>query len=67
MSGKSRKLVGTIVLLFSLAIYIVIVGAIGAGRITEAHWFFQFIYFLVGGLLWVAPAAVLIRWMARPD
>ncbi len=67
MSAKSRKLIGTIVLLVFLTIYIAIVGAIGAGRITEAHWFFQFIYFLVAGLLWVAPAAVLIRWMARPD
>ncbi|MDJ0512741.1 MAG: DUF2842 domain-containing protein [Methyloceanibacter sp.] len=67
MSRRLRTLVGTIVLLVFLAIYIVIAASIGAGRISEAHGVIQFIYFLVAGLLWVVPAAILIRWMARPD
>ena len=67
MSRRSRTLIGTIVLLAFLSVYIVIASAIGAGRISEAHWAFQFVYFLVAGLAWVVPAAILIRWMARPD
>lgn len=67
MSSKTRKLFGTIVLLVFLTIYIALVAAIGSGRIAEAHGLLQFIYFLVAGLLWVAPAALLMRWMARPD
>ena len=67
MSGSMRKLVGTIVLLVFLLIYIAIAAAIGSGRIVEASTIVQFLYFLVAGLLWVVPAAALIRWMARPD
>ena len=67
MSGNLRKLVGTIVLLVFLVIYIAIAAAIGSGRIAEANTIAQFLYFLVAGLLWVVPAAALIRWMARPD
>lgn len=67
MSGRLRKLVGTVVLLVFLAVYVVIAAAIGSGRIAEANGFAQFGYFLVAGLLWVAPAALLIRWMAKPD
>lgn len=67
MSGHLRKLVGTIVLLVFLVVYIAIAGAIGSGRIAEANGFVQFAYFLMAGLLWVVPAALLIRWMAKPD
>ena len=67
MSGHVRKLVGTIVLLVFLLVYIAVAAAIGSGRIAEANSVFQFLYFLVAGLLWVGPAALLIRWMARPD
>ncbi|BAQ17450.1 hypothetical protein GL4_2001 [Methyloceanibacter caenitepidi] len=62
-----RKFVGTIMLLVFLVVYIAIAAAIGSGRIAETNSVFQFLYFLVAGLLWVAPAALLIRWMARPD
>lgn len=67
MNTRARKLIGTIVLVVFLTIYSVIAGAIGSGRISEANGFIQFIYYLVAGLLWVAPAALLIRWMSRPD
>ena len=42
MSGRVRKLVGTIVLLVFLVVYIAIAGAIGSGRISEANSFFRF-------------------------
>lgn len=67
MSGRMRKLAGTIAFLLFLGVYILIAAAIGSGRISEANGFVQFIYFLFAGLLWVVPAAILVRWMARPD
>ena len=67
MSGRVRMLGGTIALLVFVVVYIAIAGAIGSGRISEANSFFQFSYFIVAGLLWVPPAARLIRWMVRPD
>lgn len=67
MSARTRKLIGTVVLLVFLALYAWVAVMIGAGRITLAPHWVQFIYFLAAGLLWVLPALVLIRWMQRPD
>jgi len=67
MSVRTRKLIGTVVLLVFLMLYAWVVVAIGVGRITEAPGYAQFAYFLVAGLLWVIPAGLLIRWMQRPD
>ncbi|HUU67315.1 MAG TPA: DUF2842 domain-containing protein [Methyloceanibacter sp.] len=67
MRARSRKLIGTVVLLVLLVLYAWVASAIGAGRISVAPAWAQFAYFLVAGLLWVVPAAVLIKWMQRPD
>ena len=67
MSVRTRKLIGTVVLLVFLAAYALVVASIGAGRITTAPPLAQFAFFLVGGLIWVLPAGLLIRWMQRPD
>jgi hypothetical protein len=67
MSVRTRKLIGTVVLLLFLMLYAWVVVAISVGQITEAPGYAQFAYFLVAGLLWVIPAGLLIRWMQRPD
>jgi len=67
MSGRLRKLVGTVALLVFLALYTWLAAAIGSGRVVEAPALAQAAYYLVAGLLWVVPAALLIRWMQRPD
>jgi uncharacterized membrane protein len=67
MRVRSRKLVGTVVLLAFLAVYALAIASIGAGRITTAPPLAQFAFFLVAGLAWVVPAGLLIRWMQRPD
>ena len=64
---RTRKLIGTVVLLVFLVLYAWAAAAIGAGRITLATAWAQFAYFLVAGLLWVLPAGLLIKWMQRPD
>ncbi len=67
MSARSRKLIGMIVLLIFLALYAWVAMIIGAGRLTLAPQWVQFAYFVTAGLAWVVPAALLIRWMQRPD
>jgi hypothetical protein len=37
------------------------------GRIALAPHWAQLAYFIAAGLAWVVPAALLIRWMQRPD
>ena len=36
-----------------------------ADRVTALHWALQLAYFLVAGVLWVAPAHFLVLWAAR--
>jgi len=67
MAARTRKLIGTIVLLLFLAIYATVAAVIGAGRITLAPHWAQLAYFVAAGLTWVVPAALLIRWMQHPD
>ena len=67
MSTRTRKLIGTIVFLLALAIYATGAAVIGSGRITLAPAWVQFAFYLTTGLAWVIPAALLIRWMQRPD
>lgn len=67
MRMRTRKLIGTVVLLIFLPIYVWLAAAVGMGRVTMAPAWVQFGFFLVAGLLWVIPAGILIRWMQRPD
>jgi hypothetical protein len=67
MSVRTRKFAGTIVLVIFLGAYAWAAVVIGAGRISHAPHWAQFVYFLTAGLLWVLPAGILIRWMQRPD
>ena len=67
MAARTRKLIGTIVLLLFLAIYATVAAVIGSGRITLAPAWVQFAYYLTTGLAWVLPAGLLIGWMQRPD
>ena len=66
MQIRTRKLVGTLLLLGFLALYSALVVAVAAGRIATAPPLAQFGFFLVAGLVWVVPAGFLIRWMTRP-
>jgi uncharacterized membrane protein len=63
---RSRKLIGTVVLLAFLGVYALVIASIGAGRITTATPLTQLAFFFVAGLAWVVPAGLLIRWMQRP-
>ena len=67
MSARTRKLIGTVVLLIFLSLYVWGAVEIGAGRITLASPWVQLAYFVTAGLLWVIPAGLLIAWMQRPD
>ncbi len=67
MRVRTRKLIGMVVLLVFLASYALVVASIASGQITTAPPLAQFAFFLVGGLVWVLPAGLLIRWMQRPD
>jgi hypothetical protein len=64
-TARTRKLIGTVLLLLFLGAYAWAAVIIGAGRITLARHWAQLAYFLIAGLLWVIPARLLIRWMQK--
>lgn len=67
MNSRLRKFIGTLVLLVSLGIYLPVTAIVASGRLAEVHVLLQMLFFLVAGLIWVLPAAFLVRWMQRPD
>jgi hypothetical protein len=40
---------------------------LGHSNISRFYAPAQLVFFIVFGLIWLAPAAYLIRWMQRPD
>lgn len=67
MSTRTRKLIGTLLLLATLGLYLPLAMVVGAARVTESSVWIQTLYFLVAGLIWVLPAGLLLRWMVSPD
>jgi hypothetical protein len=67
MRARTRKLIGTVILVIALPVYsMVAIGAAGA-MLVGASTLAMTLFFLVTGLIWVLPAMVLVSWMARPD
>lgn len=67
MRIRSRKLFGTLAILLLLGIYLPLAMVVGANHFAHAGVGWQVLYFLSAGIIWVIPAGLLIRWMARPD
>lgn len=63
MPPRWRKLVGTIVLILLVTVYAVFATAFASLYLGQSSGWVHLAFFLVSGLLWVGPAALLIRWM----
>ena len=66
MPPRLRKLIGTILLVAFVCVYALAAMAVAAARLPGTSGLVQLAYYLVAGLLWVIPAAVLVHWMVRP-
>lgn len=67
MNIRTRKLVGTVLLLAFVAVYafLAMLAAV-ALQVSESK-LVELAYYVVAGLLWTLPAGALIWWMQRPD
>jgi hypothetical protein len=64
---RTRKLVGTIALLVFIVIYALAAMMVAVVlQVNNAGKTVELLYYVVAGLLWVLPAAWLIRWMQQP-
>lgn len=67
MTIRTRKLVGTIVLLVFLVVYALIAMFAAVILQVNASKLVEVAYYAIAGMAWAIPAAFVIRWMARPD
>jgi hypothetical protein len=67
MTMRTRKLVGTVVLLVFLAVYALLTMLVAVVLQVNSSKIVELLFYVVGGLAWVVPAALLVRWMQKPD
>ena len=67
MPQRMRKLVGTIILVVFVVLYALAAMTVAAAKLPGTSGWVQLLYFAAAGLLWVLPAAPLVRWMQKPD
>ena len=67
MTQSTRKLLGTLLVLASIALYSALVMWIYMSFLGGAAWWVLIVFFAITGVLWFFPATRIIRWMSRPD
>jgi len=67
MPQRLRKLIGATVLAVFVPFYALTAMSIAGARLPGTSVLVQTIFYAVGGLLWVIPAGLIIRWMQRPE
>lgn len=67
MTQRTRKLVGTLLLVVMLLGYFLLAMVATAAVLPDKPILVQTIGYALAGFAWVVPAGLLIRWMARPD
>ena len=67
MRSRTRKLIGTVLMIILVLGWALFFMALAQGRIAEAGRLWQGLYYVVAGLGWVIPAGLLIKWMSKPD
>ncbi len=67
LNSHARKLIGSFVLVAFVALYALVIMAIGDRMLEHAANWQRFAFYIIAGLAWVIPLLPLIRWMQRPD
>lgn len=67
MNIRTRKLLGTIVLLAFLILYALLAMMAAIVLQVSASKLVEVLYYFVAGLAWLPPAAWVIWWMQKPD
>jgi hypothetical protein len=67
MKRRTRKLLGTCLILVFVLVYAPLAMALAESRIMEAHKAVQVLAYIALGLAWVLPVMPLIRWMEKPE
>jgi len=63
MRARTRKLLGTVLLLVVLIIYSLVVMLAAASVLPGSGKIVELIFYAIAGVAWVLPAGYLIKWM----
>ena len=66
MKQRTKKLIGTVLIVALAILYAVVATTIAAAKLADASGWIHLAYFLVTGVFWVVPAMWVISWMMRP-
>lgn len=65
MRPRTRKFIGTIVLLVFLSVYALLAMAVAISlEVNTTSKWIELAYYAIAGLLWVIPAGAIIKWMS---
>ena len=65
MHIRTKKFIGTIVLVAFVVVYMTLAMAVTARWLPESPVPLQLLGYAAAGLLWIVPAGLVIRWMSR--
>jgi Protein of unknown function (DUF2842) len=66
MTIRTRKLVGSVLLVVFLAVYALLAMVAATAVPINSNKLAELLYFIVAGTIWVIPAGILIKWMQKP-
>ncbi|MEO8684154.1 MAG: DUF2842 domain-containing protein [Devosia sp.] len=67
MTQRSRKFLGVLLILGSIAAWLAIGTTIYLELLQGMPWFVLIVFFAIVGMGWIYPAMMIIRWMAKDD
>jgi hypothetical protein len=65
MNPRTKKLIGTLILLIWLPIYALFAMGVGVQVLPHAAWYVTLLYYALAGTLWIIPIGLMLPWMHR--
>ena len=65
MTVRTKKLIGTILILIWLPVYALLASGLAVLILPRASGVAAFLFYAVAGMLWAVPVALLFPWMMR--
>ncbi|MET3792606.1 DUF2842 domain-containing protein [Aquamicrobium terrae] len=65
MPVRLKKLIGTILLVLLVVVYSIVATLIAVAQLSQSGPVVHLLFFLIGGLVWILPAMLIIKWMVR--
>lgn len=67
MKLRTRKAIGTALTVVWIAVYCLVVGAVGSIMVLGRGMALELPFYIIAGLGWVPVEMWIIKWMSRPD